>query len=214
MKRYLIGLILFVSCSNNPISYNSDKQDIKHVSDMITNQEIDTIIIANDHSNATVYYKSDTINDYFIGKSTLKVMNSNFVDKALPWVKNAVVVGNWISDTSHFTAFYTISLYKDNIPFLATTNNSTIPKDTLKLLMRCLMDSTVRYINQKEVKIPIDSITYLKWGSTISLRQQRDDGSLTTYSFYFYNNVLSNLIAVRQGTIIVIKIKKPFQETD
>jgi hypothetical protein len=196
MKKYLIGLILFVFCSNNPISYTADEQDIKHLSDLITNQEIDTIIIADDNSTATVHYKSDTINDYFIGKSSLQVMNRNFIDKASPWVQNAVVAGNWISDTSHYTAFYTISLYKDTIPFLATTNNSTIPIDTLKLLMRYLMDSTVQYINQKEVKIPIDSITYIKWGSTISLRQQRDDGSLTTYSFYFYDNVLSNLTGI------------------
>jgi hypothetical protein len=206
MKKYLIGLILFVSCSNNPISYNSDEQDIKHLSDLITNQEIDTIIIADDNSTATVYYKSDTINDYFIGKSTLKVMNSNFADKALPWVQNAVVVGNWISDTSHFTAFYTISLYHDSIPFSAITDSSTIPIDTLKLLMRYLMDSTVRSINQEEIIIPIDNITYIRWGSTISLRLQGDDGSLTVYTFRFYNNILSNLVGIKRLPPIEINV--------
>jgi hypothetical protein len=208
MKKYLIGLILFVSCSNNPISYNSDEQDIKHLSDLITSQEIDTVIIADDNSTATVYYKSDTINDYFIGKATLKVMNSNFADKALPWVKNAVVMGNWISDTSHYTAFYTISLYHDSIPFSAITDSSTMPIDTLKLLMRYLMDSTVCNINQTFMKIPIDSITYIRWGSGIKMQQPRDDGWIRIYTFHFYNYVLSNLFVIDMKTGIIIQIIK------
>ena len=208
MKKYLIGLILFVTCSNSPISYNSDLQDIKHVSDMITNQEIDSIIIANDHSNATVYFKSDTINDYFIGKSSLKVINSNFADKDLPWVKNAVVMGNWISDTSHYTAFYTINLYHDSIPFSAITDSSTIPIDTLKLLMRYLMDSTVGYINQTYMKIPIDSITHISWGSGIKMQQPMDDGWIRIYTFHFYNYVLSNFSVINKKTGIIIQIIK------
>jgi hypothetical protein len=194
MNKCSIVLILLLGCSTNPVSTNNDRRDIEKISEAITSEHIDSILIS--RSDATVYFKGDTIDSFRVRYPYLRVFHKEFIESA-EYLRptNQVSEGNWISGKSLYHNSYTIDLTRDSIPFIATTYD-TFSINSLKNFLKYLTDSTICG-NFGCVDMPIDSIRTLAWHedndtNIINISRQTSRYEGISYLFKYLNGVIVN----------------------